>query len=146
MKAVQEFRVPTNAKSVREFLGIPGYYQCFIPNFAKVASSIVLPDTERHTICLCQGAFEKLKDLLTSPPALAYPDFDKPFVLHTGASGNGLGAVLEQEQGDDHLHPMVYASRTLSKHEKLYGITDMEALWAAKNFRASTYSQLHCFY
>ena len=34
---------------------------------------------------------------------------------------------------------LAYASRTLSKHEKRYGITDMEALgvvWAAKHFRA----------
>ena len=35
------------------------------------------------------------KKLLTSPPVLSYPLFDRPFVLHTDASGQGLGAVLE---------------------------------------------------
>ena len=70
-------------------------------------------------------------------PVLAYPCFDKPFVLHTDASGQGRGAVLEQEQGDGLLHPVAYASRTVSKHEARYGITDLEALgvvWAAKHF------------
>ena len=60
-------------------------------------------------------------------------------MLHTDASGQGLGAVLEQEQEDGQLHPVAYASRTLSKHERQYGITDLEALgvvWAAKHFRA----------
>ena len=61
----------------------------------------------------CQSAFQKLKDLLTIPPVLAYPDFDKPFVMHTDASINGLGAVLEQEQVDGKSHPIAYASRSL---------------------------------
>ena len=87
----------------------------------------------------CQEAFERLKELLTSPPVLAYPCFDRPFVLHTDASGQGLGAVLEQEQDNGLLHPVAYASRTISKHEARYGVTDLEALgvvWAAKHFRA----------
>ena len=59
----------------------------------------------------------RLKELLTSPPVLAYLDFAKPFVLHTDASGEGLGAVLEQIQDDGNHHPVAFASRTLSKHE-----------------------------
>ena len=85
----------------------------------------------------CQDAFEALKDRLTSPPVLAYPVL--AFVLHTDASGVGLWAVLEQEQEDGKLHPVSHASRTLSKHESKYGITDLEALgvvWACKHFRA----------
>ena len=81
----------------------------------------------------------KLKELLSSPPVLAYLCFNKPFVLHTDASGQGLGAVLEQEQADGHLHPIAYVSRTLSAAESCYGITDLKALgivWAAKHFRA----------
>ena len=45
----------------------------------------------------------------------------------------------EQEQEDGKLHPISYASRTLSKHESRYGITDLEALgvvWACKHYRA----------
>ena len=44
------------------------------------------------------------------------------------ASGQGLGAVLEQAQADGRLHTIAYASQTLSAAETCYGITDMEAL------------------
>ena len=142
VKAVQDFRVPTNVRAVREFLGIAGYYRRFIPNFAKIAGSLHALTRQQVPFVWtlqCQQAFERLKELLVSPPVLAYPCFSRPFVLHTDASGQGLGAVLEQEQEDGQLHPVAYASRTLSKHESRYGITDLEALgvvWSAKHFRA----------
>ena len=86
----------------------------------------------------CQSRFEHLKCLLASPPVLAYPDFTSTFVLHTDASGEGLGAILEQEI-DTQLHPLAYASRTLSKHEANYTVTELEELaivWALRHFRA----------
>ena len=45
-----------------------------------------------------QTAFDTIKEKLSSPPVLSYADFAKPFVVHTDASLNGLGAVLYQEQ------------------------------------------------
>ena len=50
--------------------------------------------TEEH-----QERLNLLIDLLMQPGVLAYPDFEQPFVLHTDASSEGLGAVLYQEQG-----------------------------------------------
>jgi len=75
----------------------------------------------------CQNSFEHLKCQPTSPPVLAYPDFSLTFVLHIDASDDGLGAVLEQDT-DDQPHPVVYASRTISKHEANYSVTEMEEL------------------
>ena len=80
-----------------------------------------------------------LKELLSSPPVLAYPNFDMPFILHTDATIQGLGAMLEQERPDGKLHTIAYANRTLNKCEQKYGITEMETLgvvWAARHFRA----------
>jgi len=44
-----------------------------------------------------QQAFNNLKEILTSSPILTYPDYGKPFTLHTDARMNGLGAVLYEE-------------------------------------------------
>lgn len=45
-----------------------------------------------------QAALEELVGHLSYPPIMAYPDFSKAFILHTDASGDGLGAVLYQKQ------------------------------------------------
>ena len=39
-----------------------------------------------------------LKDKIQSTPMLVFPDFDRPFLLETDASKEGLGAVLSQKQ------------------------------------------------
>ena len=65
-----------------------------------------------------------LKDHLVTAPVLAYPSFDKEFVLETDASAMDLEAVLLQYQTDGLPHPVAYASRALSPSESNYGITD----------------------
>ena len=74
-----------------------------------------------------QQAFDALKEALTTAPILAYPDFTKPFKLHTDASGAGLGAVLYQEF-DGKEHVIAYASRGLKASEKNYPAHKLEFL------------------
>ena len=66
-----------------------------------------------------QKAVERLFDHLVSPPILGYPDFSKPFVVHTNASREGLGAVLYHKQ-DGKMRVIGYGSRSLTKAEKNY--------------------------
>ncbi len=137
----EEFPTPTNVRAVREFVGLSSYYRRFVPVFAKVAGPLHMltrADVPFFWSESCQDALMQLKTLLTTPPVLAYPDFSRSFVLHTDASGKGLGAVLEQDQADGSTHPVAYASRTLSKHEQWYGITELETLaviWSLKHIR-----------
>ena len=63
---------------------------------------------------------------------MAYADFNKPFILHTDASVEGLGAVLYQEQ-DGIERVIAYASRGLRKSERNYPAHKLEFLclkWA----------------
>ena len=48
----------------------------------------------------CQKAFEKLKNLCTDTPILAYANYKKPFQLQTEASDLGLDAVLYQKDDE----------------------------------------------
>ena len=143
--AVVEFPPPQNVAGLRQFLGLSSYYRRFIPQFARVAKP--LHELTRKGVQFewsdkCQTAFSTLKEKLTQAPVLAYPCFGKPFVLETDASGEGIGAVLSQEQEDQRLHPVAYASRALSQTESKYAITELETLavvWAMSHFHSLLY-------
>ena len=66
-----------------------------------------------------EQAFQKLKEACTETPVLAYADYKKSFWLNTDASELGLGSVLYQQQEDSTFCVIAYASRSLSKTEKL---------------------------
>jgi hypothetical protein len=70
----------------------------------------------------CQNAFERLRHFLTTAPVFAHPDFTKPFILDTDASGTAIGAVLSQVQ-DGREKVIAFASRSLTKTERKYCVT-----------------------
>ncbi|KAI8503655.1 retrotransposon-like protein 1 [Branchiostoma belcheri] len=118
-------KTPTTVGDVRKLLGFLGYYRTYIKNFSQIAKPLYdllsnhapkqpIQWTEEHQRILCQ-----LTEQLTSPPVMAYPDFERPFVLHTDASAQGLGAVLYQ-QNEGKLRVIAYGSRTLTQAEKNY--------------------------
>ena len=74
-----------------------------------------------------QEAFATLQRLYTGAPELAYADFKSHFIFHTDASGDGLGAVLYQDQ-DGQKRVIAYASRSLSKSEMNYPVHKLAIL------------------
>ena len=141
LQAVRCFPRPTDVKTLRSFVGLASYYRRFVPGFSKVAGplhALTKKDVPFVWSPECQTAFDMLKELLTTAPVLCFPDFQQPFILETDASGCGLGAVLAQQQADGQVRPIAYASRSLQKHVRNYGITELEGLgvvWAVKHFR-----------
>ena len=70
-----------------------------------------------------QAAFDGIKRVLSTETLLAYPDFDRPFVVHTDASDYQLGAVISQEK-----KPIAFYSRKLNPAQKRYTTTEQELL------------------
>jgi transposase InsO family protein len=150
--AIQKWQRPLGGgkkavTAIRGFLGMAGWYRRFIPHFADIAKPLVhltKQDTVWEWTDACQRAFEQLRDALTSSPVLAVADPNKNYVLHTDASDHAMGAILQQEDGDGHLHPIAYASKTFTDTQTRYDTTEREALaipWALEHF--NTYCEGH---
>ena len=76
--------------------------------------------------------FEDLKIALTNNPILAAPNFSLPFILHTDASGRGIGGVLSLEFKDGE-RPTAFYSKKLNPAQRRYTATEKEALAAVKS-------------
>ena len=80
----------------------------------------------------CQETFDKLKELFTNTPILAYVHFGKPFKLHTDVSLLGPGALLYEIQ--DGVEKVIsYASQLLTRSQAKYPVHKLECLclkWA----------------
>ena len=81
----------------------------------------------------CMGAFQELKDVLTSDVVMAYPKDSGVLVLDTDASGTGIGATLSQVQyceksGKEEERPIAHASKSLTKAQRQYCVTRKELL------------------
>ena len=122
--AILEFPMPETYTEVRAFCGLSGHYRCFIRNFARLAHALYdLLGDEIKMVMLTPEAEEAewvLKEKITSVPVLVFPDFNKPFLLETDASKEGLGAVLSQKQDDGCYHPVAFGSRTLTLSKQNY--------------------------
>ena len=133
---------PKTYTDIRSFTGVMGHYRCFIKGFAHIAAPLydlisgVNKDKKSESVQLSPEALETfniLKEKCVNGLVLAFPDFKKPFLLETDASGKGLRAVLSQKQDDGRYHPLAYASQTMKKTEQRYDSNKQEFLaqkWA----------------
>ena len=127
---------------VKSFVGLVGHYRRFIKGFANIAAPLYditsgenKDKKSEHLDLLPEAreAFDCLKAACLQAPILSFPDFSKPFLLETDASGKGLGAVLSQKQSDGRYHPIAYASRIMNETEQRYHSNKQEFLalkWA----------------
>ncbi|CAG8813562.1 7304_t:CDS:2, partial [Dentiscutata erythropus] len=114
---VQNYPAPSNLTELQGFIGLASYYRRFILNFSQIKKS-------------------------TTAPILQYPDFEKPFILFTDASYQGLGAILDQKDNDNNEHVIAYASRSLNAAEINYSPTEIKcfaAVWGMEYFQPYIY-------
>ena len=127
---------------MKSFVGLVGHYRHFIKGFAKIAAPLYNltsgdnKDKKSEHVDLspkAHEAFDCLKAACLQAPILSFPDFNKPFLLETDASGRGLGAFLSQKQADGRYHLIAYASHVMNETEQRYHSNKQEFLalkWA----------------
>jgi hypothetical protein len=147
VKAVNDFPTPKNARQIKSFLGLAGYYRKFIKNFATISEPLVKllrKDLKFKWSDSCEKSFNELKRILTTYPILIHPDFSKTFIIISDASSTGLGAVLAQIKNNEEM-PVAFASRVLNKAERNYSTYERELLgivWSVTNaLRPFVYGQ-----
>ena len=100
VEAVNKWPAPRNVAEIRSFLGLAGYYRCFVEGFSKIAASLTALTKKRKQFVWtqkCEECFQELKKRLTSAPMLIIPDVDAGnCVIYSDASKTGLGAALMQ--------------------------------------------------
>jgi len=135
--------------SLKSFLGSCVYLSRFIKDFATLTAPLY--ELEKQYKCLTtkingarweaqhQRSFEGVKAALASAPVLAFPNFDKPFILLSDCSEIAMGGVLLQIDDDGIERPIAYASRRLNQAEKNYKITAKEGaagFFCVRKFRS----------
>lgn len=140
-EVIEKFPSPTTLKSLREFLGLSGYFRRFVPAYSKIARplyNLLKKDKTFEWGHEEEKSFQLLKTLLTQQPLLTLFDPTLTHELHTDGSSFGLGAVLMQVDEKEVARPVAYYSRVTTPAESRYSSFELETLAlveALKRFR-----------
>ena len=96
VEAIKNLQAPKMVKQVRSFLGMVNYYKdmwqhrshLLTPLTDLTANSDGKTGKKRGPIKweqVHQEAFDKIKQVMTDDVMLSFPDFNKPFEIHTDA-------------------------------------------------------------
>lgn len=121
---------PCTARQICQFLGATVFFRRHGENYAMLAAPLTKLLGKNEEFVWGneqQQAFEQLIDKLGTAPILHKPDFDKPFKVHSDASGIAIGSCLMQR--DENSIPQAdYHSRKLRDSESNFPLIDLEAL------------------
>jgi hypothetical protein len=115
---IVDWKAPKDAKQLRSFLGMAGYYRKFVRGYgiiSKVLIELLTKWVQFIWTSEHESSFQALKAALTSTPVLALPDFHKKFTVETDACDRGVGAVLMQEG-----HPLAFLSKALGPRQRAF--------------------------
>lgn len=126
MSAFNKLKIPSNKDELQKILGMITYLHKFIPNLSSIidplrslkSRDVAWSWENNHT-----EAFEKIKELLTSSPVLAYYDVNSDVILSVDARSKAVGAALLQID-----RPIAYATKALTKSQQPYTQIEKEAL------------------
>ncbi|GBG66227.1 hypothetical protein CBR_g57830 [Chara braunii] len=113
VQAIQDWSDLASPTDVRSFLGLASYYMRFVKSFQRIAaplSRLQSPFVPFEFNDEARQTFHTPKMALLQAPVLSIYDLTLLTKVTTDASGDGIGAVLEQHDGTD-WHPVEYFSQ-----------------------------------
>ena len=134
VKAIMNLDEPKTRKQLRSFIGVVNYYRDMWLRRSHVLAPLskLTSKTEPWEWGSKQkAAFALCKRIIAKEVMLAYPDFSKPFVIHTDASHYQLGAVISQDG-----KPIAFYSRKLNDAQTRYTTTERELLSIVETLKA----------
>ena len=128
--AINKWPAPKSKKELQRFIGMCNWYRRHIKNFSTIAS----PMTELLKLKKfawddnANESFNKLKQVLITPPILRPPRWDLAMIVQCDASNEGIGAALTQidENGDEFV--IEFFSAKLTDSERKFSPTEKECL------------------
>ena len=130
VELISNLPTPKCVKDIRSFLGHAGFYRRFIRDFsarARPLCNLLAKDITFAWSQACEGAFDKLKTMLVSPPIKRSPNWKLHFEIMCDASDYAIGAVLGERE-DKKAFVIYYASKTLDSAQSNYTTTEKEFL------------------
>ena len=127
VKAIHQIAPPKTKKQLRGFIGLVNYYR----DMWKHRSGVLAPLAALTSVNakwqwredVEQKAFDEMKRIVARETLLTFPDFNKPFEVHTDASHLALGAVISQDG-----KPIAFYSRKLLPAQTRHAATERELL------------------
>ena len=110
LDCIRHMPVPKNAKEIKQFLGLTGYYRKFVPRFADISrplTTLTKKDKKFEWTSACQKSFDLLKETQCGEPLLKYADTSKPYTLYTVASKFSWAGVLNHTQQSKMVSPLL---------------------------------------
>ena len=125
---LMELALPVDKKSLHRGLASLNYFRNFIPGFSAKAAKLYeqIGDKASYSQEIVAKDWPILIQAAGNAIQIQTPDYNKPFILSTDASENGLGMVLTQKTKNDGRVIIGCNSQGLSKSERLWAIAQKE--------------------
>jgi hypothetical protein len=83
ISSMLDWPIPKTITGLRGFLGLTGYYRKFVRDYGKICRPLnaLLKKGNFVWNLGVEEAFNALKEVMTTTPVLALPDFSKPFMI-----------------------------------------------------------------
>ena len=126
MEAILAIAQPKTKKQLRSFIGMVNFYRDVWPRRSELLAPLTTMTSKKAIFKWddkMDKSFRTMKKIMARETLLAFPDFNKPFDIHTDASNIQLGAIISQDK-----QPIAFYSRKLNPAQTRYTTTEKELL------------------